>query len=269
MKTIDGLFAKLRAKGCKIEPCGSRVTCNPAPTDTDQDYLVEVPSQRDCVSWVEDTLSGAAFRLEGTQLYQEASGFQSWRREDVNLIVTASADFARRHRSATHVCTRLNIMNKDARIALFQAVLYGNIHVEKKTSSRSTAHVLHSCNEERCFVCDGGLAMCTVCGGGEGAMPTDCPGAKIAAPILDQIYRGEFDFVGGQWINKQPLLNLAKMPVGCDWIVAYTNGGMTIHAQVGPMKERFGATPQEALDLAIEQWKSQFVASPNDLTELL
>lgn len=124
------LFDDLTTRGCTVEPCGSRVTCNPAPTDTDEDHLVEMPDAReDTVSSVVSLLSSAGFRWEGdTEHYQTAaSEFMSWRRGDINLIVTASAEFARRHRAATHVCTRLNLMVKDDRIALFQAVLYGDI----------------------------------------------------------------------------------------------------------------------------------------------
>jgi hypothetical protein len=47
-------------------------------------------------------------------------------RDDVNLIATSDGDFFRRFLAATQVCIRLNLMNKEDRIALFQAVLYGN-----------------------------------------------------------------------------------------------------------------------------------------------
>lgn len=117
----------------------------------------------------------------------------------------------------------------------------------------SGGHVLHSCNAEQCNICDGGLAYCTVCGGAEGAMPTECPGVHMAVELTDQVYRGEFNFVGGQWVNKMAL-DISKLPPGCDWIIGYTNGGLTIHAQVGPLKECFGDTPQEALDAAIARW---------------
>nr|WP_287182050.1 hypothetical protein [Mesorhizobium sp.] len=123
-----------------------------------------------------------------------------------------------------------------------------------------SAHVLHSCNEHDCFVCDGGLALCIVCGGAEGEMPTDCPGERVNSEILDLVYRGEFDFVGGKWVNKMTL-DISKIPPGPDWIISHTNGGLTIHAQVGPAKECFGDTPQEALNAAIAQWNA---ALPKD-----
>lgn len=128
---MKSIFELLAAEQCSVEPCGSRVTCRPAPTDTDHDHLVEIYGHEGSVSRIIDLLHSANFEWEGShQHYQSvaASEFMSWRRDDINLIVTANAEFARRHRAATHVCTRLNLMVKADRIALFQAVLYGNIH---------------------------------------------------------------------------------------------------------------------------------------------
>ena len=128
MEPINEVLSVLEFYGCKVEPCGSRVTCNPAPTDTDQDYLVEVKDDINTISEVVNRLQSFGFRWEGGEHYQQAmtGDFMSWRREDQNLIVTANAAFAERHRTATMVCTRLNLLKKDDRIALFQAVLYGN-----------------------------------------------------------------------------------------------------------------------------------------------
>lgn len=118
----------LRSYGCTVEPCGSRVTCDPAPTDTDADYLVECKGQR-MVSEAVDAMGRAGFSWEGGVHYQMAAedGFMSWRHaggEDINLIVTADAAFAARHRIATDVCKMLNLQNKVDRIVLFQAILY-------------------------------------------------------------------------------------------------------------------------------------------------
>lgn len=113
--------------GCTIEPCGSRVTCNPIPLGSDQDFLVVMSADNDAVRNVVMALELHGFKWEGSEHYQDAAGtFMSWRRDDVNLIVTANQEFATRHRAATAVCKRLNLMNKPDRVALFQAVLYGN-----------------------------------------------------------------------------------------------------------------------------------------------
>lgn len=55
-----------------------------------------------------------------------------------------------------------------------------------------------------CPICDGGLASCTVCGGAEGDLTTDCPGVRVSADTQDKVYRGELDFVGGKWLTRQP-----------------------------------------------------------------
>jgi hypothetical protein len=128
MAENEELFAALKEIGCRVEMCGSRVTCNPAPTGTDEDYLVEIEQvSSGSVAQVVQAISGAGFNWEGSEHYQNAANtFMSWRKGETNLIVTASSVFAERHRAATHVCTRLNLLNKPDRIALFQAVLYGN-----------------------------------------------------------------------------------------------------------------------------------------------
>lgn len=124
----QAVVAMLATHECKVEPCGSRVTCSPPPDNTDKDFLVELTrTDKDSVARLVNGLDGLDFQWEGNEHYQDAMGdFMSWRRDDVNLIVTANATFAARHRVATSLCRRLNLLEKHDRIALFQAVLYGN-----------------------------------------------------------------------------------------------------------------------------------------------
>jgi len=42
-----------------------------------------------------------------------------------------------------------------------------------------TQHRWHKCEEENCFVCEGGLSLCVVCGQAEGTLGDYCPGPKI------------------------------------------------------------------------------------------
>jgi len=35
------------------------------------------------------------------------------------------------------------------------------------------------CEKQNCWICDGGLALCTVCGGLEGALLETCPGVRL------------------------------------------------------------------------------------------
>lgn len=57
-------------------------------------------------------------------------------------------------------------------------------------------HVLHECGSEDCFVCRGGLALCTVCGGAEASMPTACPGRQMTSVELDDVQAGRLDYTG-------------------------------------------------------------------------
>lgn len=49
-----------------------------------------------------------------------------------------------------------------------------------------------------------GLAHCKVCGGAEGALPTECPGLKMSPEALDEVYAGRLDYqqVKGGWFWK-------------------------------------------------------------------
>lgn len=110
---------------------GSRVTCNPAPTDTDLDVLVKVPYiESSCPApfslnkyrAMYDVLMADRWTLGGSG---DGDGeFESWTKGEVNLILTDSSEFYDKFLAATSVCTRLNLMNKEDRKALFRACLY-------------------------------------------------------------------------------------------------------------------------------------------------
>lgn len=105
-----------------LQPVGSRVTCSPAPTDTDEDWLMRVDSNPAGV------LKSLGFTQDGQpQFYtgSDAGGFRSWRRGDVNIVTTPDQEFYNLFLTATHLAKRFNLLEKADRIALFQAVLYG------------------------------------------------------------------------------------------------------------------------------------------------
>lgn len=121
----------LRGLVNQITPVGSRVTCDPAPTDTDADYLVYV----DPVNTIRflEHMAPEGFEAGGSRVEENSqdlvngeSGFVSFTLGEVNLIVTSNWAFHRAFLAATSVSKRLNIMDKADRITLFQAVLYGN-----------------------------------------------------------------------------------------------------------------------------------------------
>jgi hypothetical protein len=112
----------------RVVPVGSRVICNPPPTDTDADYLCLVALGG---AWdAEMALYSAGYERGGSedpltwQLGPERE-FTSYRKGEINLIVTDSPEYFRRFLTATVVATRLNLLKKDDRIALHRAVLYG------------------------------------------------------------------------------------------------------------------------------------------------
>lgn len=118
----------LNVVGAELTACGSRVTCNPPPNETDEDWLVLVNQDR--ISEIVSFLSSeGGWEWEGSsEHYQDlaANSFMSWRKGKVNLIITASVNFATQHKLATAHCKRDNVMDKQERIKIFQAYLYGN-----------------------------------------------------------------------------------------------------------------------------------------------
>jgi hypothetical protein len=56
-----------------------------------------------------------------------------------------------------------------------------------------------NCNNDNCFICDGGLAVCTVCGCAEGTLSTDCPGYPVPDEKQQLIYQKKLDFIDGYW----------------------------------------------------------------------
>ncbi len=56
------------------------------------------------------------------------------------------------------------------------------------------------CEITNCLICDGGLAICTVCGGAEGALTTDCAGIQLTSNQLDSIHQGQLDFQNDLWV---------------------------------------------------------------------
>lgn len=127
-------IADLEGLGCEVTRTGSQEICNPPPVGSDIDYLVWVPSS-DLLGYVVNCLSGHGYNWEGDVHYQEVgkSSFMSWRNVEMNFIVTANEVFKKRHKAATAICKKLNVMDKADRVAIFQAFLYGNV-VEEAVS---------------------------------------------------------------------------------------------------------------------------------------
>jgi hypothetical protein len=114
-------------KVLKMEYVGSRVTCSPAPTDTDEDVLLLTDDKKtligDCIE------VGFKWDSDVTKSYPDS--FVSLRNGTMNLIITDDEEFFKKFMLATHVCKSLNVMEKSHRITVFQAILYGKEYVEE------------------------------------------------------------------------------------------------------------------------------------------
>ena len=120
---VLSILAQMASEYCM---CGSRVTCDPPPSDTDEDWLVLLRDDFE-LSVLADKLVNNGYDIEGGEHYQLSADntFASFRNRAVNLIVTKNRDFFAKHKLATAVCAKLNLQDKVHRKTLFQAILYG------------------------------------------------------------------------------------------------------------------------------------------------
>lgn len=124
---------KLFAGNVNVMPVGSRATCMPPPNagDVDEDWLILIKQN---MLEIHLTLQDKGFKLGGSIIVDEDSdksaeveiAFWSYTKGDLNLIVTQSNEFYCKFLKATAISTKLNIMKKENRIHLFQAILYDN-----------------------------------------------------------------------------------------------------------------------------------------------
>lgn len=81
-----------------------------------------------------------------------------------------------------YIPTSLNAPRLAARAALAESITRNNALLRKHTF------------EDR----EDGLASCTVCGGGESSLPTDCPGRRMTADEMDAVSAGRIQFKSGK-----------------------------------------------------------------------
>jgi hypothetical protein len=124
----------IRAIARRFEPVGSRVTCTPPPTDTDEDFLVLIDEEKFGELYL--NLMADGYELGGSVPLNEVDvdpdeRFSSFTLGTTNLIVTSSEIFFDRFMLATAEATAKNLMVKADRIALFQSILYPKVEVEQ------------------------------------------------------------------------------------------------------------------------------------------
>lgn len=113
--------------GAIVVPVGSRITCNPPPMDTDEDFLVLVEDKEAAIKGLRSLgfeYSADPVKLAEYERLNETSqwSFTSLFFGDVNYIVTDSPFFFERFLTATHICKTLNLLNKADRILVFEGV---------------------------------------------------------------------------------------------------------------------------------------------------
>lgn len=103
-------------------PTGSRFTCNPPVMDTDIDYLILV--ERDSYEF-DDYLEKLGFVTN--YLDYPMQEFRSWKKEELNYIITDDVVFYDNMKKATQLAKKLNLLDKQQRIDCFDYVMYGTI----------------------------------------------------------------------------------------------------------------------------------------------
>lgn len=100
---------------------GSRVICNPAPTDTDEDWAVLSYDYKRRKA-LTDALIAEGFEIDGKEYGDGTTNFRSYRKGDINVIVIFNSQEYARFALATRIATALNLTNKSDRIALFSMI---------------------------------------------------------------------------------------------------------------------------------------------------
>lgn len=122
----------LLACALKWQRVGSSVTCDPVPDGCDFDVLILLPpdiAEQFCnlmASIGFDIELGAGYAANCLKDKLNEDAFNSYRCDDINFVVTCSADFYHKFVVATDLAKRFNLLKKPDRIALFQGVLYHN-----------------------------------------------------------------------------------------------------------------------------------------------
>lgn len=107
----------------KWMPIGSRAVCNPAPKDTDDDRLILVRDVDFAIKFFE-----ACGFVETTGEDYLGEDFRTMRRGELSFIISTDPKFYERFRVATIACRELNVLDKEHRIAICRAILYGGDH---------------------------------------------------------------------------------------------------------------------------------------------
>lgn len=109
-----------------IYQTGSSVICNPSVTDTDIDYVIYTNEETKLDTFLK--CEGFRDSCRDKEEYDLGlDGFYCYRRENINLIVINDGKLYRKWVGATNLAKKLNLLKKEDRITLFQAILYQEV----------------------------------------------------------------------------------------------------------------------------------------------
>lgn len=104
---------------------GSSVICNPPITNTDEDYMFFSHDYGELCEWLHDN----GWELCRGKEYGEVYGvnFTAFRRGKYNALITGDATYYDKFEEATKLATKLNLLEKSQRIALFAYIIEGEL----------------------------------------------------------------------------------------------------------------------------------------------
>ena len=133
----DNIVSKVSRLQGRILPTGSRVICNPAPTDTDEDWVIQVTNLerlqlfRDFLTedgWEHNVVEQYEGHMDFFSEEGELSGFASFKKfvdgTIYNILLVGSHAAFRLWTTATGLAKAMNLTKKSERVDLFRAILY-------------------------------------------------------------------------------------------------------------------------------------------------
>ena len=112
-------------------PFGSWVMCNPAPTDADEDWLVLVKPgyalELEILLGKRDFFAvGAPYSDADMQVYRKVSWLEC--RKQIDIAVFDNKILYALNKLATEICAEMNLLDRAARVAVFDSVVRGKMH---------------------------------------------------------------------------------------------------------------------------------------------
>ena len=113
-------------------PTGSNYICNPPVTNTDVDEMFLVDDLQE-VNFQLTGLGWTKCGLEEETYQDKPSHWASYRKENMNALLTTDLKYFMDFFKATEEAKHLNLLNKEDRVALFQKILGEEPKIKKHT----------------------------------------------------------------------------------------------------------------------------------------